>query len=767
MRQNQRSPFPQYPVFHYPQWLLICIAAAGAGALCPVAARAADPAEGSTQLQEVIVTAQKRSEDVQKVPMGITAISGETLQQQGAHDLNEVLTEVPNLSYEYGTSVEPGSGGQGMSASRGIAIRGISGAHTTSFYIDDTPVSISVDPRILDIDNVEVLKGPQGTLYGEASMGGTVKVVTRQPTMDAVSGAVDADVHDVNAAGAGTYDSFTTNVPLSTDAAIRFGAFYSYDPGFITRTYDDPSAINGNFVKGPAQTADHVGTATSRGGIATLLLQPSGIPNLTIEPMFIFERTVSAGFLASDDSSNNLVQRRALNVPEGWSDTFYLPSLTIRYDSPAGKIVSATSYFYRDSFDSEDGSDVTQQLFDLAYVTPVSSNSDLYTEQFTQEFRLESDIGSSLQTIAGIYFNDKLVLYDQSVLAPGANAASGGTLGTDVGYVASWPTKEYETALFASGTYSVTQQLKVTAGLRESFLDTRQAFYATGFYNGGTSWSNLGFKANALTPRFSAQYQATEENMVYATVAEGFRPGGAQTVPDICAGDLAAIGVSTLTSKYNNDSLWNYEVGSKNRWFDGRLIANVSIYDMEWKDVQQVLRLPVCGFDWVVNGAKARSQGAELELAVAPTSGLTLGASGGYEDARITGVASTASSGSLYVGQPLNGVPKWTGTAYLNYEYPTDSMGRLFFRAEVDHVGSSLSLNNSPLIGQVRPAYTLVDARLGTTLNSWKFALYAKNIGNEHPNLGDEISELVQTFGRPRYVVGPPRTIGIEVRKSF
>jgi len=736
------------------------------GPLVAPASKTPEKPEGRTeQLQEVIVTAQKRKEDIQSVPASITAISGETLQRQGVYDFNQILSQVPNTSFQYGTATGVGGAGQGLSSGRGISIRGITGTNTTSFYINDTPVPISMDPAVLDFDHVEVLKGPQGTLYGEASMGGTVKIVMNQPSTAGVSGSVNLDAHDLDTGGLGTFDSVTVNVPLGEGSAMRISTYYSNEPGFLTRTYDDPSAINGGEVTGPAQTVSHVGSQTSGGAMATFLLQPPSIPKLTIEPLLMVQRTSSDGLLLTDYSTSNLVQRRALDNPEAWTDTFYLASLTARYDTPFGKLVSVSSYFYRDSYDQEDGSDVTKLLFALPYLVPTTSYSDLYAKQFTQELRLDSDIGAKLQTTVGVYFNYNLAVYDQLIYSPGANRASVGALGTDIGYLANWPWPTYETAVFMSGTYALTDKLKVSAGVRESFLELRQAFTATGFYNGGPSSSSLGSRFNATTPRFSLQYQPTDSNMIYASAAEGFRPGGAQNVPDICAGDLAAIGVSDTTGKYNSDSLWNYELGSKNRWFDGRLVANFAVYDMEWKDIQETVHLPVCGFTWFVNGAAARSQGTEIELTAAPVGGLTLGASGGYEDARITAVASD--SGSLYVGQPLNGVPKWTGSANINYEYPTLEFGQLFFRTNVAYVGQSLSLNNSPTIGRTRPSYTLWDARVGTKVQEWECSLYVKNILNKLPNLGDEVSELPELSGRPRWVVGPPRSVGVAFLRRF
>jgi iron complex outermembrane recepter protein len=733
-------------------------------------ASTADAGADDSMIQEIIVTAQKVAEDVQKVPISMTVISGDTLVQEGVHDFNGVLAEIPNLSFQYGTA---GDEGMGLSSSRGISIRGISGTNTTSVYIDDTPVPVSIEPYLLDIDHIEVLKGPQGTLYGQASMGGTVRMVTVSPSTDAVAGTVDVDAHNLQGGGLGTFDSFKVNVPLSNDLAMRVGMFYNYDPGFLSRTYNDPTAIDGQFATGPAITVNHVGTVDAYGGSVSLRFSPQD-SGLVISPMLIAQTTHSNGFLATDNTTDDYVQRRVLNVPEGWTDTFYLAGLNVSAESAIGNFVSSTSYFYRDSFDQEDGSDVTLQLFDFNKLLPVFSLSNLYNEQFTQEFRLVSQVTSRFQTTAGLYFNDALGIYDQSVQSPGASpglipgaiAASGGTLNTDTGYLSHQPTRSTEKSAYLSGTYSLTNQLKLTAGLRESYLHSEALNTTTGFYNGGSSAFDLPYSAHAVTPRFSAQYQFTDDHMVYASAAKGFRPGGTQSLPGICAANLAAIGRVPGPNTYDSDSLWNYEVGAKTKWFDDRLMVNIAVYDMQWNRIQQLVELTSCGFDIDINGAAARSRGSELEIAIAPVTGLTISVSGGYADARITGVL--PNSASLYVGQRLNGVPEVTAAAFAEYKWPTTYLGRAFFRVDDNYVGNSLSLNNSTIIGLSRPAYDLLDLRLGTEMKSnLVVSFYAKNVLDSHPNLGDEIAEVVETAGRPRYIVGDPTSFGVEVRKKF
>jgi outer membrane receptor protein involved in Fe transport len=717
----------------------------------------------NTTVQTLIVTAERRSENIEKVPLSITAISGDDLQQQGAHEFNEVLTQVPNLSFEYGLT---GASGEGLSSSRGIVIRGISSNGTTALYLNDVEVPLSFDPRLLDIDRVEVLKGPQGTLYGAASMGGTIKILLRDPSTTEFKGNIVADLHDVHLGGLGTFDSAGLNIPIRPDVAgLYVGGFYDYEPGFLRRTYNDPAAINGAEASGPLTTVHHVGTVRSYGALAQLRLSPLSIPGLTIAPMVLYQYSRSDGLGLADFSASNLVQRRVLNIPEAWSDKFFMSALTLTYQSPIGKFTSVSAYRRNLPYDQEDGSDVLQELIGLPYLVPSTGFVTFLSDAETQEFRLESDIGRSFQTVVGGYFSTALVTYRETIPSPGANAASGGALGTDQGFLAYNPNRAVESSGFVDGAYALTSRIKLNAGVRVSEFWLHQEYTASGFYNGGSSVTSSKSYSSAISPRFSAQYQVTDDHMIYFTASKGFRPGGSQFTPAICAADLAAVGLQVGNSEWKPDSLWNYEIGAKTQWLAGRLLVNVAAYDMEWSNIIETVRLPDCGFPVNVNGAKARSQGSELELTAAPGGGFTIGFAAGYEDARITGVL--PNSATLYVGQPLNGVPKWTVSGHVAYEHPTPGLGDLYGRVDVEYVGDSLSLSNSPVSGRVRPAYTLVNLRAGTRIDQWDVSLFAKNVFDVRPNLGDEISEVIETPGRPRYVVGAPRTLGVEVRKDF
>jgi outer membrane receptor protein involved in Fe transport len=212
---------------------------------------------------------------------------------------------------------------------------------------------------------------------------------------------------------------------------------------------------------------------------------------------------------------------------------------------------------------------------------------------------------------------------------------------------------------------------------------------------------------------------------------------------------------------FSSDSLWSYEAGSKNSWFGGHVNTRIAGYYIDWQNIQQSILLP-CTYHLTLNAGAAVSKGVELEADIAPVDGLNLTASAGYDDAKIT--SSPAGSG-FHVGQPLNGVPKWTASLLGDYSVPTD-FGTAFLRGEYNYTGSSVSYTADPS-GRTRKAYELVDLSLGVTTGPWEASLFAKNLFDVRANLGDEQSEVSELPGRPRYQIAQPRTIGIELKRQF
>ena len=304
--------------------------------------------------------------------------------------------------------------------------------------------------------------------------------------------------------------------------------------------------------------------------------------------------------------------------------------------------------------------------------------------------------------------------------------------------------------------------IELSAGVRQAHLSYYTAYVADGWINGGPSNSPVSHKEDATTPRFTAKWQIDQDDMIYANVAKGYRVGGATSqLPPICDGDLANAGLPSGNIPYSSDSLWSYEFGTKNSWFDDHVQTRAALYYIDWSNIQQAILLP-CTYHVTLNAGTAVSQGAELEADMALTDNFNVSMSGGYDDAHIT---SSPSGSNFVVGQQLNGVPKWTASVTSEYTIPTD-FGQAFLRGQYNFVGTSISYANDPG-GRLRQAYSLVDLHVGADDGPWEASLYAKNLFDVRADLGDEQSEVSELPGRPRYLIAQPRTIGVEVLRKF
>src|SRR6266480_2979644 len=347
-----------------------------AGALL-VAALAAQPAAAqsaatgartsrSDALEEVLVTATKRTESVQDVPLSITALSAIQLESKGVEQFFDYGTAIPNLSFGIGAS-------DGNLSGRGIALRGIEGSNTTGFYIDDTPVLETLDPHIVDIARIEVLRGPQGTLYGAESMGGTVRLITEQPSFKALDGQVHVLGSDTDHGSFNQLVEGVVNVPVVPDTlAVRASAFYEFDDGYFDKGLGAETAP-------PTATLTHLGSMKYYGGQIALRFEP--VSGLAVTPRIMYQRTTQDGSPYSYDTATNLMQREVFNLNPGGTDKWYLASLAINYTAPFGSFVSSTGYFDRKTLELEDDTDVTQFFLSTATITPPPIASPITREQ--------------------------------------------------------------------------------------------------------------------------------------------------------------------------------------------------------------------------------------------------------------------------------------------------------------------------------------------------------------------------------------------------
>jgi outer membrane receptor protein involved in Fe transport len=730
--------------------------------LCAAAATAA--ADSSGELQEVVVTAQKRSESLQNVPLSITAFSAADLETRGVKEFFDYATSVPNLGF--------GAPGDGSANSRTISIRGVSGDNTTGFYLDETPLPDSLNPHILDVERIEVLRGPQGTLYGARSMGGTVRMISKQPDLTTFSGSLHAGASTTS----GTVDpnwigEGTINLPIvQNKLALRANAFYDREAGYFSRRW--PTVPGGS----DYTTLRDIGRNETSGGDLSLLWKPTDA--LSVTGRVLHQESTYNGFSLADGTAtnltpNNFMQTRLFDVPEGGSDRWTLYSLNVKYDTGFGELVSSTSYFDRLVVEREDQSDVVSFLFGLDPLVASQITEIKPLHRFVQELRFASALKGPVQFVVGAYLSESNGQFNPGYyppnLVPGLGAISG--YGSDLFFYQNYPSTIREPALFGEISYQLTDKLKLTAGARWYEIKTT----SSGIEAGAAAGTDLIDLPSTLTnvgvnPKVQVDYKVTPNAMVYATAAKGFRPGGiTPSVPMSlgCDVNLEAIGITqSQAHRYKADSLWNYEVGSKTSWLDNRLTVDGAVFYIDWKDLQQQILLP-CGFQFRANVGAAKSQGAELEVHARPARGLDVSGGVGYQKAVITQASSGGAVSPQQVGDRVYQVPDWTGNLSLTYTHSLNAKYSAMYNVTYGYMGSSKSANNDPFNPRTRAPYSIVDAKFGVTFDSWDVSLAAKNLTNEHANLADNRSIAVEMPGRPRIVTNQPRTIGIDIRKSF
>jgi iron complex outermembrane receptor protein len=709
-----------------------------------------DPETQSTEsranLEEIVVTARKREETLADVPISVSAFSEQTMDRLNIRTFDDYATQTPNLSFSYGTAELSYAG------TRSPAIRGVSGEGTVGVYIDDTPVPDSIDPRVVDLARIEILKGPQGTLFGQGSLGGNLRLITVQPS------PTDSDIHfqaRVGATSGGGSPDYGVNFAgsqniIDDSVTARLVGYVDHTAGFLTRTYP---AANGNLVSVNNQGAEY-----SYGGSLAVLWKATD--RLSITTHIMYEMTEYHGWPTPfaplpGFTITSLTLNRVANIQEGSSDHWYLPSLVINYRGDGYAIVSSTSYFDRDILNTEDASEGTQWVFDnLGYLPPVPPtqafpwNESLPQRNTTNETRITFDENHGFSGIAGIYVSQQFSNeIDNGNYLPGL--ATGGytnfpgycpgkvpcpSYNSNLVWYSAYPLDKLDRAIFGE-LYYEWMNWQVTAGLRYYNERQRRSEVDMGAVEAAYLEQNLGDATqHGWTPKVAVSYKFDPNNMVYASASKGFRAGGVgQSLLSYC-GLLPELGLKPgEPTKYGADWVWNYEVGAKSQLLGGRLVLTAALFQMNWSNIQQNFTVPVCFLGITENEGAARSRGGELELSGRPWDFLELRAGIGYVDARIT---EQGLSVLPPVGARLAQVPEATENFSATLTQPLGTFVG-FITGEVSHVDSSDSYTASLGYPLTRAGYTLVNGSLGIRWNKSELSLYAANITNQHPNLGD------------------------------
>jgi outer membrane receptor protein involved in Fe transport len=777
--------------------LTATIAALIGALLAPLPALAA---EGEVVLQEIVVTAQKRVEDLQRVPISISVLDNAAFDRLSITNLADVAAYTPGLDY-YST------GPKNLFAIRGIFSGG--GASTTAIYIDDVPVQVRVGivgligatlPEVFDLERVEVLRGPQGTLFGSSAEGGAIRFITPEPGLTHYSGYSRADV-GYTEHGDPSYEAGAAfGGPLIDQVlGFRVSAWHRRDGGYV----DHESAIPGGYQERNSNWEDS--------DVLRLALALAPTAGLRITPSLYYQHNYShdssgfepAGSAADNDAyvsewggvltlpfsnvgAGKFVNPQFEQVPS--SDQFYVPALHASLDLAGGlQLVSNLGYLHRSNTTREDFTTATPGGFGLPWPT-VAAAADynlIETVQnvLSEDLRLQSASGGTLEWTFGLNFVDSRELNFNPEVAPYfPNYLPGSVLlQGNVSYIGIERANDKQVAAYGQLTYHITHQWSVTAGARVAHDSDDYSIYQTGPFAGGTSYVAGVQGETVKDPKFGVNYQLDENVLLYVSASKGDRVGGVNApfpfTPN-CAAVLNEIGLSSTPPTYRGDSLWSYEIGSKSRFLDNHVQLDLSAFHIDWSNVQQAISLPssVCSETFTGNLGKARSNGFELELQ-AKEGPVTFDLAVGYVKATntqslavTTPPASPGGPPSIveYVssGQQVNpyGTP-WTVVPAVEYEHPIAGYSAYLRVDDEFH-----SKNPGPFAQGfpnnvsydpnfiANPSTNVLNLHVGMRIKGWDASLYALNALDAHPLLFNTSLETGQFIG-PTYTLRP-RSLG-------
>ena len=654
------------------------------------AARAADPeapssaAAAAPQLEEIVVTATRRAQSISKVPMSISAMTAADMDIRGIEDIHGIARFIPGITLD--------NTGTNNIAIRGIASTG--GAGTTGIYIDDTPIQMralafnpdEALPQTFDMERVEVLRGPQGTLFGAGSEGGTVRYITTPPSLTRTSIYSREEVSDTQGGGPSYEAGVAAGGPITPGVlGVRATVWYRHDGGYIDLI--DPVTLN---------TIQHNANYANS---ALLRLAAIWAINDTwkVRPSFYYQSRVSNNTndywpLYSNPGQDHYVSADPDRRER--PDKFYLPALQITGDFGKFELISDTSYYHRTDTSGYEGTIYNLGFYQssavfasVAYGMPLlldgsgvhlpagatnyrsPATVDNGQQNIVQEVRLQStDPASPLTWTVGLFFSNDRQSYLEQIHDPLLNELTTVYDGTSYGnvfcyynaaqqacatpyvpilYDPRFPNDSYflqtfskdsQYAAYGQATYDLTKQWKLTVGVRESHMR-----FSFNTLTGGpqlflTPQTGTGSKSeNAFTPKVSVSYQYNDHNLYYATYAKGFRPGGANNpVPyAACAQDFQNFGITGAPATFNSDSVNSYEIGAKNS-FSGRLRIASSVYYIQWNNIQQTVVPPICQISFIANLGTAVAKGADLQADLALSRHFTAQFAAGYTDARYT-----------------------------------------------------------------------------------------------------------------------------------
>ncbi|HLE84918.1 MAG TPA: TonB-dependent receptor [Thermoanaerobaculia bacterium] len=764
--------------------------------------------------EEVTVTARKREETLADVPFSVAAPTEEVLRERGANELEDVARNVA------GFTVQNLGPGQSQPAIRGVSagqiVRDQPGVkEQVGVYLDESVLSLSLftpDLDLFDLSRVEILRGPQGTLFGSGSLSGTVRYITNPPALGVSESTVELQGSFIDDGDAGGHAKVAYNTPLGETAALRITAYYTGYGGFM------------DAVQPGLAVSEDVNGGDRAGARVALRFEPND--SLTITPRVVYQEVDMDGWnridvyniLANPFTTTRPAvdlgdRKQFIQIDEPFTDEFLLADLDVEYDFGNGlALTSITSYSDRDVLVVRDAGALTSSITggSIGLPEPVytldSPLDDATTAQvLTQEVRLSGE-RDRLDWVTGVFYSTMDRDYGQDLLVSGFEDLTGiptaGSFGAakDVLFFSDLSYQFDQLAVFGEGTYAVTDRFDLSAGVRwYDYEEDRVQTFDGIFAAPGTTRGSV--SADGFVPRLIASFAVSEDTTVNAQVSQGFRLGGINdplNVPLCTPQDLVTFGGREA---WEDETLWNYEVGSKSTFMGGRGYLNVAGFYMDIEDLQATVTAGSCSSRVIFNVPEARSSGLELELGVQPSPWFDFALSASYNDSELQStLTSTDAAGNVTVvsgiekGNRLPTVPELQAAAAANWRWEVRQGWAGYLTGVYQHVGSRFTQigDQAAGFGTVNllafeqaggatiggpltqttftfdpelPAYDIVNLRLGLLSDRWDVAAFVNNVTDERAFLA--LDQERGTLGRVGFLTNQPRTFGLNARVEF
>jgi outer membrane receptor protein involved in Fe transport len=778
--------------------------ATAAGSLLATPARAQDQDTAGEASGEIVVTARKREETLRDVPAALTAFSGQELEKIGADDFDDYAVRVPGLGFSnLGAANIRGTGPT-------INIRGLP---DTGYYIGETPIP-TANLKLVDINRVEVLKGPQGTLYGTSSMGGLVKIVPNIADTGAFGMRGEATLSSTRYGGANYDVNAMINAPIVQDKlALRIVGYKLRKDGFIDKVpaTDAFGGLNRN------ATLEDTNVEKTWGVRASLVARPAEW--LSVELSAMHENQQAEDSALFDTFVRGVTGKfgNLSPVKEPVENKISLYNLTLRAEAGTFDVTSSTSYYKLVSSSLEDravfgnvflglltgqapgivsslvaggvlppGSTVASPQ-NLTFFSPGFNTTDIKSARWMQELRISSKGEGRLHWTIGGFFQDATT--DTVFFGSIPNAITAGTVSVNVPGLGVIPfpllssdllinrtvdtdTREY--GLFGEASYELADRLTLAIGARyyktrfsQLLIDLSPSIFVPTVLNS----PRTGVTDSGFAPKVNLSYRPDDDTLLYGQASKGFRAGSFTNTSGfspLCTAELAQFGVTRGdVVPLKSDTLWSYEAGAKFSRLNRRVFVDTAIFYNQWTDLQQNFLLQ-CGTPLAVNAGKARSYGAELSVEARPIKGLSLGFAAGYLNSRIS---ESDPRSTLRVGDRFTLAPKWMFAANGQYSFALGASLNGYLRADYQHQsGTKFDFQNIP--SSRKPAFDVVNARAGIISGRWEAALFVDNLFDEESiladfSLGSAGSPVPIGSDNRRIRPFTPRTIGLNVSMRY